>query len=554
MALECITNINVDFYDKKYILLNAKQFDKKTRFLSVTCYNHGELYPFDSRYHLAYVRYKKSDDNAVFNFCEITKDGTILVELTEQMLASSGICVADLVIVNRGQAEVDTETGEIINIDRASVLSTMTFHIDVTETAVDNAQIESSYEYSAFNQSLETYWTDFEEVMQTAKSYAVGNAGGIRENEDFDNAKYYYELALANKNASDKSAEAAAKSEDNAKASETAASKSEANAKVYKENANTYMNNAEDHMEAAKVSETNAKESEEQSESFAITSQRYAVGGTGTVENEDEDNAKYYYEMASVNAESSLESAEAASTSASEAASSASAAASSATAAAGSATDASGSADEALASASNVALIAEAAADSATSAANSANAASETADIVAGSVETAKGYAEITQENMESAANSATAASTSATNASTSADNAYNHYLRAEAVVNGLNGAFLPKGTITFAELATLAEEGTVAAGYMYNISDAFTTDDSFRMGAGIEYEAGTNVYYTVDGQWDCFAGTTVVGVKGSAETEYKVGNVDISAENVGAIPITDIATVDEVKELLGII
>ena len=225
MALECITNINVDFYDKKYILLNAKQFDKKTRFLSVTCYNHGELYPFDSRYHLAYVRYKKSDDNAVFNFCEITKDGTILVELTEQMLASSGICVADLVIVNRGQAEVDTETGEIINIDRASVLSTMTFHIDVTETAVDNAQIESSYEYSAFNQSLETYWTDFEEVMQTAKSYAVGNAGGIRENEDFDNAKYYYELALANKNASDKSAEAAAKSEDNAKASETAASK-----------------------------------------------------------------------------------------------------------------------------------------------------------------------------------------------------------------------------------------------------------------------------------------------------------------------------------------
>lgn len=554
MALECITNINVDFYDKKYILINAKQFDKKTRFLSVTCYNHGEIFPVNYRDHAAYIRYKKSDDYGVFNFCEITKDGKILVELTEQMLTSSGICVADLVLINRGQAEVDTETGEIINIDRASVLSTMTFNIDVSETAVDNAQIESSYEYSAFNQSLETYWADFEKVMQTAKSYAVGNAGGIRENEDFDNAKYYYELAHDNAGAAADSATAAAKSEANAKASETAASKSEANAKVYKENANTYMNTAEDHMEAAKLSETNAEESAETSESFAIISQRYAVGGTNTVENEDEDNAKYYYELALANANASSDSATASEKSASEAASSANAAAASAESASVSATAASGSADAALASESNVALSAEAAADSATSAANSATAASETADIVADSVETAKGYAETTQENMESAANSATAASTSATNASTSADNAYNHYLRAEAVVNGLNGAFLPKGTITFAELAQLKESGTITAGYMYNISDAFTTDETFRKGAGIEYEAGTNVYYTVDGQWDCFAGTTVVGVKGVAETEYKVGNVDISAENVGAIPITNIATVDEVKELLGII
>lgn len=261
MALQTTTNISVDFYDKKYILINAKQFDKKTRFLSVTCYNHGELYPISSRDHAAYIRYKKSDDYGVFNFCEITQDGKILVELTEQMLASGGICVADLVIVNRGQAEVNSETGEIINIDRASVLSTMIFHIDVTETAVDNAQIESSYEYNAFNQSLETYWADFEEVMQTSKSYAVGNAGGIRPNENTDNAKYYYELALNNANMSADNAAAAAKSEENAKASEINASKSEANAKVYKDNANTYMSKAEDYMEAAEASEVNAEAS-----------------------------------------------------------------------------------------------------------------------------------------------------------------------------------------------------------------------------------------------------------------------------------------------------
>lgn len=578
MALESITNINIDFYDKKYILISAKQFDKKTRFLLIACYNHGEFFPVSFHDHAAYIRYKKSDDYGVFNFCEITKDGKILVELTEQMLTSSGICVADLVLINRGQAEVDTETGEIINIDRASVLSTMTFYIDVSETAVDNAQIESSYEYSAFNQSLETYWADFEKVMQTSKSYAVGNAGSIRENEDFDNAKYYYELALANKNTSDESAAAAAKSESNAKTSESNASQSEANAKVYKENANTYMNNAEDYMDEAKISEYNAevwaiggylrahngetvdtnevigaKGNAEQSKSFAVMSKRYAVGGTDTVEGEDEDNAKYYYELASEKAKASSNSAIASEASANSALNSASAAAESAESASGSAAAASVSADAALASESSVNLSAEAAADSAISAANSANAASETADIVAGSVEIAKGYAETTQENMEHAASSAVAAETSATNASTSADNAYNNYLRAEAVVNGLNGAFLPKGTITFAELATLVEEGTLDAGYLYNISDNFITDDTFRMGAGIEYVAGTNVYYTVDGQWDCLAGMTVTGVKGDNESVYRKGNINLTAENVGAIATADIATVDEVASYLGI-
>lgn len=533
MALQSIANINIDFYDNKYILINAKQLDKKTRFLSVTCYNHGELFPFDYREHSAYIRYKKADNHGVFNFCEITKDGKILIELTEQMLASSGICTADIVIVNRGQAEVDTETGEIVNIDRASVLSTMTFYIDVSETAVENSEIESSYEYSAFNQSLETYWADFEEVMQTSKSYAVGNAGGIRENENFDNAKYYYELALTNANTSSDSADAAARSEANAKASEAAASNSEANAKVYKENANTYMNNAENYMEAAKASETaasnsevNAATSESNAESYmnsaleyknsaydySVISQRYAVGGTNTVSGEDEDNSKYYYEL-------SLESADNAKTSE---------------------TNALNSANIAIDSENNALISATNASDSAASAYNSETAARE--------------YAETTQSNMESAIDSASEASTSASSASTSAESAYNYYLQAEAVVNGLNGAFLPKGTITFTELATLVEEGTIAAGYLYNISDNFTTDDTFRMGAGVEYEAGTNVYYTVDGYWDCLAGTTVTGVKGSNEITYRKGNVNLTAENVGAISTTDIATIDEVKTYLGII
>lgn len=330
MALQSITNINVDFYNKKYILINAKQYDKSSRFLLVTCYNHGELYPINTDEHSAYIRYRKSDNNSVFNFCEINNHGEILVELTEQMLASDGISCADLVIVNKGSADVDTETGEIVSIDDASILSTMQFHIDVIGTAVENSDIESSYEYNGLNTALEKAEAEYTEVILTAKSYAIGNAGGIRENEDFDNAKYYYEQSLGNASNAKTSETNAATSErnaqtymNNAKTSEANAKTSETNAGISEQNAQTYMDeaymseqNAKTSEINAKTSETNAKTSEQNaktSESNALASeqnaktsevnaldgankaQSYAVGGTGTRTNEDYDNASYYY-------------------------------------------------------------------------------------------------------------------------------------------------------------------------------------------------------------------------------------------------------------------
>lgn len=239
MALQSIINISVDFYDKKYILINAKQHDKNSRFLSVTCYNHGEIYPINTGEHSAYIRYRKSDNNSVFNFCEINNKGKILIELTEQMLASDGICCADLVIVNKGNANVDTETGEIIAIDNASILSSMPIHIDVTGTATENSNIESSYEFSGLNTALEKVEAEYTEVISMSKSYAVGGTG-IREGENTDNAKYYYKQSLSNAN--------------------------------------------------------KAKSSENNSMSNANLAKSYAIGGTGIRDGEDTDNSHYYYE------------------------------------------------------------------------------------------------------------------------------------------------------------------------------------------------------------------------------------------------------------------
>lgn len=331
MALQITANINVDFYDKKYILINAKQYDRNSRFLSVTCYNRGELFHINSSEHSAYIRYKKSDNNSVFNFCEIDRKGKIIIELTEQMLASDGICDADLVIVNKGDADVNTETGDIIEVINAPILSTMPIYINVVESSVANSEIESSYEFNGLNTALERAEAEYKNVIRLSKSYAIGNAGGIRTNEDTDNSKYYYELSLRSANNADKS-------ESNALAS-------------------------------------------------ANLSKSYAVGGAGVRENENKDNAQYYCEMV-------------------------------------------------------------------------------------------------------------------------------------KSVVSGLNSGFIPIGTISFSELATAQK----ATGFTYNISDDFVTDDTFREGSGKMYTAGTNVYYTADGYWDCFGGTS-----------------------------SPVATVDEVKSYLGI-
>ena len=331
MSLKTVTNIDVDFYDKKYILINAKQYDKNSRFLSITCYNHGEIYPINSGEHSAYIRYKKADNNAVFNFCEIDRKGKITVELTEQMLASDGICYADLVVVNKGSANVDAETGEIIAIDNASILSTMILHIDVTGTAVENSDIESTYEFNGFNAALEKAEAEYTEVILATKSWAVGGTD-TRENEDYDNAKYYYEQSLNNADNAKTSEDNALVSEQNAKASETNAKDSEekakdseekalvsetnaktseTNAKESETNAKTSEENAKDSETNASISEVNAKASEEKaltseqnaksSETIAVDNanlaQSYAVGGTGTRTNEDNDNAHYYYEM-----------------------------------------------------------------------------------------------------------------------------------------------------------------------------------------------------------------------------------------------------------------
>lgn len=139
----------------------------------------------------------------------------------------------------------------------------------------------------------------------------------------------------------------------------------------------------------------------------------------------------------------------------------------------------------------------------------------------------------------ESAADSATKAQSYAVGGTGSregedSDNAKYYYQQAKDVSEGLKGGLQPHGTVSFADLPALAD---VSTGWMFNISDEFTTTDDFKEGSGNTVPAGANIYKTSDGKWDVLAGTPVTGIKGAKEKSYRRGNVDLTAANIGAVP-----------------
>lgn len=189
------------------------------------------------------------------------------------------------------------------------------------------------------------------------------------------------------------------------------------------------------------------------------------------------------------------------------------------------------------AKAEEAAASAEAAAESETNskASETASKTSETnakaSETASKASETAAAESETNAENYADASKSYAVGGTG-TREGEDTDNAKYYKEQAQQIVVGIQGGFIPMGTISFAQLASQSAK----AGYMYNISDDFTSDATFKDGAGIDYPAGTNVYYTADNMWDCLTGAAVVGVKGNKESAYRKGVVNITPENIGAL------------------
>ena len=176
------------------------------------------------------------------------------------------------------------------------------------------------------------------------------------------------------------------------------------------------------------------------------------------------------------------------------------------------------------------------ASESAATATEKATSASESADIATEKADIATRKASEIIGKAESAAASATKAESYAVGGTGSregedTDNAQYYYEQVKRVSQGLNG-IIPMGTVAFADLPASGMEN----GWMYNISDDFTSDDRFNDGGGIYYGKGNNVIWTSEGKWDVTAGSGVTGIKGNKEKTYRQGNVNLTPEDIGAV------------------
>lgn len=165
-------------------------------------------------------------------------------------------------------------------------------------------------------------------------------------------------------------------------------------------------------------------------------------------------------------------------------------------------------------------------------------------DIAANSIQENNLSTTLSSKIDNAATNASTAKQIATQNADAIANNIYSKsqtYSKTEVddkVSAALTAAIVPKGTVTYANLPTPAKANL---GYMYNVSDAFTTDARFVDGASKKYAAGANVY--------------VVAVTNGSSTEYKfdvfMGFVDLSGYQTKAdMPIA--ATNEDIDKLFA--
>ena len=377
---------------------------------------------------------------------DIIDDRVITLDTTKATKAEVATLVSDVTFEeSTGIITITKKNGSKVTIDTQMEKIAINFDYNPTTQQIILTLIDGTKQYIDLSALITQYeFLDSDTVAfyidKDGKVSAIVKEGSIEEKHLEPNylAKIKVEVAKA-----ESSQQAAAKSEANAKASENAAKASEA---------------------AAKTSETNAKASE-------------------------------------------------------------TAAAKSATAAATSETNAKASETSASQSAATATSEAASASQSASTATDKATIATQKATEIIGKA--------------ESAAESATKAQSYAVGGTGSregedSDNAKYYYQQAKDVSEGLKGGLQPHGTVAFADLPALAD---VSTGWMFNISDEFTTTDDFKEGAGNVIPAGANIYKTSDEKWDVLAGTPVTGIKGVKEDSFRRGNVVLTAENVGAVP-----------------
>lgn len=158
-------NLSLDLYYNEEKTIDTKEYDKNSRYITVSLTYKGEEYKISGNSVKARIKWLKPDKKAVFNDCSINSDNTITIDLTEQMLIASGVAKATLSLYD-------------INTDQ--VLSTTSFNAIVEASAISDDTILSSDEYNSLHNEFKRLNNKVEELDKTVTEHE-----NIREkNED----------------------------------------------------------------------------------------------------------------------------------------------------------------------------------------------------------------------------------------------------------------------------------------------------------------------------------------------------------------------------------
>ena len=560
--------------------VHVVQYDDSLPLLAVKLFSDGQPYTIPSNANIS-IKLGKSDGKFVYNpalGCDSTRH-IAYFEITYQMVVLAET-VSPVIEVRIGSSiAASSSIGIIIDrnpIQRDDIESTSEWKViqealDYSKEAISAAASASASRSAAA--TSEQNALSYRNAAQTAATNAANSASAAATSAS--NARTSENNAANSASNSATSAAKAKTSETNAKASESNAANSEHKAKEKASEADSYSlmsksyaigegnireneryDNAKYYSEQAENSNNEAKESAYDSDIYSMLAKSYAVGqstvtlGDGIDElvtddgfsielfgrdGEDTDNAKYYSEQAADSASSifgveervsadldewteKLTDLQALAEQVSENKESVDA----------SETNAKTYMDKALEYSNNAKTSKTNTKTSETNAKTSETNAKTSETNAKASEDNIAGCEENCALNAKAARSYAVGDTDYRTGENT--DNAKYYYQQVKQISEGLGG-IIPMGTISFEELTAQTKE----SGYMFNISDEFESDNTFKDGGGIKYPAGTNVYYTADGYWDCLAGSLISGIKGNAESEYRRGFVNITPENIGS-------------------
>ena len=225
-----ITRIDIDAgAERKNYLVQAKQGDKATRFVSVLIVEDGKEYapPADAD---LIANFQKPDGKFAYNAAKIDDGNRILVELTNQVLAVSGEVVCEV---------------EIRAKDSSQVLTSCAFTVKVGRSNRNENAILSSNEMTAFDAKWATLNSSMEEYATAERLRAEAEQNRVNA----ENARVNAETAREN----------AESARNNAETSRASAETSRTKAETARENAESARNNAETSRASAETSRTKAE-------------------------------------------------------------------------------------------------------------------------------------------------------------------------------------------------------------------------------------------------------------------------------------------------------